>query len=179
MKKKSDKKTQGLRVGKRIRVREVRVINADGEQLGVMPTWKAMQVAEEAELDLVEVSPSANPPVCKVMDFGKYKYDEAKRERERKKKQQIVETKEIKFKPDIAQHDFDVKLKKVREFLEGRNKVRLVVQFKGRQMAHPETGRNLLQRVCESVTDLADTSDRSSMEGKRMNMMLLPKRKAA
>lgn len=176
MKKHDKKKKQhGLRVGRRIRAKEVRLIDADGKQVGVMPTWKAMKIAEEADLDLVEISPNGNPPVCKVMDYGKHKYEEAKREKERKKNQQVTETKEVKFRPDIAQHDFDVKLRKVREFLEAKNKVKLVVQFKGRQMAHPETGRELLRRVCEAVSEIGDAAQ-SSMEGRRMNMMLAPKK---
>ncbi len=110
------------------------------------------------------------------MDYGKFKYDSSKRERERRKKQHIVELKEVKFRPDIAQHDFDVKIKKVRGFLEDNNKVKLVVQFKGRQMAHPETGRSLLERVCATVEDVGNAPVQTGMEGKHMSVVLVPKK---
>lgn len=162
-------------MGRRIRAREVRVIDHEGEQRGIMPTHEAMNLAAEAGLQLVEVNPKANPPVCKVMDYGKYKYETAKRERETKKNQKTLELKEVKFRPKTHGHDFDFKLRHVRRFIEDGDKVKLVVQFRGREVIHPETGRDILDRVCKGVADIATVIQIAQMEGNRMNMVLAPK----
>lgn len=140
-----------------------------------MPTSEAMDIAATAGLQLVEVNPKANPPVCKIMDYGKYKYETAKREREAKKHQKTLELKEVKFRPKTHGHDFDFKLRHVRRFLEDGDKVKLVVQFRGREVIHPETGKDILDRVCKGVTDLATVVQMANMEGNRMNMVLGPK----
>lgn len=140
-----------------------------------MPTHEAMNLAAEAGLQLVEVNPKANPPVCKVMDYGKYKYETAKRERETKKNQKTLELKEVKFRPKTHGHDFDFKLRHVRRFIEDGDKVKLVVQFRGREVIHPETGRDILDRVCQGAADIAITIQSAQMEGNRMNMVLAPK----
>jgi translation initiation factor IF-3 len=172
-----DKKKSYIRVGRRIRSQEVRVIDESGKQFGIMPTDAALNMAEELELDLVEVNPNSYPPVCKIMNYGKHKYETAKRDRERRKNQRAVATKEIKFRPDIAQHDLDTKVRKVRQFLENGHKVKLVMQFRGRQSIHPETGAEVLRRVHETVLDMLSTGAfRPAMEGSQcMNLVLVPK----
>ena len=164
-----------LRINHRIRVPEVRVIGEDGEQLGVMPTHEALRLAEERGVDLVEISPRAFPPVCRIMDYGKYKYDEAKKKQQARKKASTVETKEIKFRPKTEEHDMDFKVKHVRRFLEGGNKVRLAVVFRGREITHPQTGMNVLNRVVEATGDLATVEVTPNMEGRRMIMIIAPK----
>ncbi|MCA9699673.1 MAG: translation initiation factor IF-3 [Myxococcales bacterium] len=163
------------RVGRRIRVREVRVIDADGSQLGIMQTHDAMARADEQGLQLVEVNPKTSPPVCKIMDYGKFKYETAKRDRETKKNKKSQELKEVKFRPKTHDHDFDFKVKHARRFLEDGNKVRLLVQFRGREITHPETGRDVLNRVVKEVMDLATVGQIPAMEGNRMSMILAPK----
>lgn len=142
-----------------------------------MPTSEAMDLAAEAGLQLVEVNPKGNPPVCKVMDYGKFKYETAKREREAKKNTKTQELKEVKFRPKTHGHDFDFKLAHVRRFLTDGDKVKLVVQFRGREVTHPETGRAILDRVIQGCVDLATVLQTASMEGNRMNMVLAPKAK--
>lgn len=154
----------------------MRVIDGNGEQRGIMPTAQALELANEAGLQLVEVNPKANPPVCKVMDYGKFKYESAKREREAKKNQKTFELKEVKFRPKTHGHDFDFKLRHVRRFLEDGDKVKLVVQFRGREVTHPETGRDILDRVVKGVVDLATVMQIAQMEQNRMSMVLAPKR---
>src|SRR5688572_27811234 len=165
---------QGLRINHRIRVPEVRVI-ADEEQLGVMPTHEALRLAEEKGLDLVEISPRAFPPVCRIMDYGKYKYEEAKKKQQARKRASTVETKEIKFRPKTEGHDMDFKVKHVRRFLEAGNKVRLAVVFRGREITHPQTGMNVLNRVVERCSDIATVEATPNMEGRRMIMVIAPK----
>src|SRR3954462_4154295 len=165
---------QGLRINHRIRVPEVRVI-AEEEQLGIMPTHEALRLAEEKGLDLVEISPRAFPPVCRIMDYGKYKYEEAKKKQQQRKKASTVETKEIKFRPKTEEHDMDFKVKHVRRFLEGGNKVRLAVVFRGREITHPQTGMKVLNRVVELCADIATVEATPNMEGRRMIMVIAPK----
>jgi translation initiation factor IF-3 len=173
---------QGLRINHRIRVPEIRVI-LEEEQLGIMPTHEALRLAEEKGLDLVEISPRAFPPVCRIMDYGKYKYEEAKKKQQQRKKASTVETKEIKFRPKTEEHDMDFKVKHVRRFLEGGNKVRLAVVFRGREITHPQTGMKVLNRVVELCADIATVEATPNMEGRRMIMVIAPKpnvvRKAA
>ena len=165
---------QGLRINHRIRVPEVRVI-ADEDQLGILPTHEALRLAEEKGLDLVEISPRAFPPVCRIMDYGKYKYEEAKKKQQARKRASTVETKEIKFRPKTEEHDMAFKVKHVRRFLEGGNKVRLAVVFRGREITHPKTGMNVLDRVVELCSDIAAVEATPNMEGRRMIMVIAPK----
>jgi translation initiation factor IF-3 len=140
-----------------------------------MTTQDAMDLAATAGLQLVEVNPKAVPPVCKIMDYGKFKYETAKRERDAKKNQKTSEVKEVKFRPKTHEHDFDFKLRHIRRFLGEGDKVRLVVQFRGREITHPETGRAILDRVCKGVVDLATVAQMAQLEGNRLNMVLAPK----
>jgi translation initiation factor IF-3 len=156
-------------------MREVRVIDQDGEQRGVMGIAEALALADTAGMQLVEVNPKATPSVCKIMDYGKFKYEVAKREREARKHQKALDVKEVKFRPRTHEHDFDFKLKHVRRFLDDGDKVRLVVQFRGREVVHPETGRVILERVCRYVADLATVAQLAQLEGTRMGMVLAPK----
>ena len=165
---------QGLRINHRIRVPEIRVI-AEEEQLGVLPTHEALRLAEERGLDLVEISPRAFPPVCRIMDYGKYKYEEAKKKQQARKRASTVETKEIKFRPKTEEHDMAFKVKHVRRFVEGGNKVRLAVVFRGREITHPQTGMNVLNRVVEMCNDIATVEATPNMEGRRMIMVIAPK----
>lgn len=151
------------------------MIDADGTQLGIIPTVDAMRRAEDQGLQLVEVNPKTNPPVCKIMDYGKFKYEVAKRERETKKTKKSQDLKEVKFRPKTHDHDFDFKVKHARRFLEDNDKVRLLVQFRGREITHPETGRDVLNRVVKEVMDLATVIQMPNMEGNRMSMILAPK----
>lgn len=164
----------GLRINHRIRVPEIRVIFEE-EQLGVMPTHEALRLAEEKGLDLVEISPRAFPPVCRIMDYGKYKYEEAKKKQQARKRASTTETKEIKFRPKTEEHDMAFKVKHVRRFLEGGNKVRLAVVFRGREITHPQTGMNVLNRVVELCSDIASVELTPNMEGRRMIMVIAPK----
>jgi translation initiation factor IF-3 len=165
----------GPRVNGRIRAPEIRLIGADGENLGVVDPRKALMLAEEAGLDLVEISPNATPPVCKIMDFGKYKYETQKREAEARKKQKIIEIKEIKFRPGTDKHDYDVKMRSVMKFLEEGDKVKITLRFRGREMAHQELGLDLLNRVAEDVKDVAKIENMPKLEGRQMVMMIAPK----
>jgi translation initiation factor IF-3 len=166
----------GLRINHRIRVPEVRVIIDDGDaQAGVMPTHEALRLAEEKGLDLVEISPRAFPPVCRIMDYGKYKFEQNKKKQQARKHASTVEIKEIKFRPKTEGHDMDFKVKHVRRFLEGGNKVRLAVVFRGREITHPQTGKNVLDRVVAATADLSSVEVIPNMEGRRMIMIIAPK----
>ena len=164
----------GPRVNERIRSDEIRLIGADGENVGVVTPARGMQLAEEAGLDLVEISPNANPPVCKVMDFGKYKYEQQKRESEARKNQKIIEIKEIKFRPNTDTHDYDVKMRNVFKFLENGDKVKVTLRFRGREMAHIDLGRRLLERVAADIEDFGKVESMPKMEGRQMVMMINP-----
>ncbi len=144
--------------------------------MGVISPEKAMVLAEQAGLDLVEISPNATPPVCKIMDFGKYKYETQKKESEARKKQHVIEIKEIKFRPNTDTHDYDVKMRSVFKFLEGGDKVKVTLRFRGREMAHLELGRKLLERVAEDVTDHGKVEAIPRLEGRQMVMMINPTR---
>ncbi len=154
---------------------EVRVIADDGGQLGVMPTHEAMRMAEEKGLDLVEVSPKAVPPVCRIMDYGKFKYEQSKKTNQAKKHASVIEIKEIKFRPKTDVHDYEFKVSHIRRFLEEGNKVRLVIAFRGREIVHPETGRAMLEKVIKSCTDVAHVEQIPMMDGRRMVMVVSPK----
>nr|WP_239032443.1 MULTISPECIES: translation initiation factor IF-3 [unclassified Leisingera] len=150
------------------------MIGADGDNAGVVTPARAMEMAAEAGLDLVEISPNANPPVCKIMDFGKFKYEQQKRESEARKKQKIIEVKEVKFRPNTDTHDYDVKMRNVYKFLENGDKVKVTLRFRGREMAHQNLGRELLERVAEDIKELGKVENMPKMEGRQMIMMIGP-----
>jgi len=161
-------------VNDRIRATEIRLIGAEGENLGVVSPAKAMSLADEAGLDLVEISPNAVPPVCKIMDFGKFKYEQQKKEAEARKKQKIIEIKEVKFRPGTDTNDYDVKMRNVYKFLENGDKVKITLRFRGREMAHQNLGRELLERVAGDVDGLGKVENMPKMEGRQMVMMIGP-----
>jgi translation initiation factor IF-3 len=162
-------------VGRRIRVPEVRVIGANGDQIGVIPTHEALKLAEDQGLELVEVNPRAVPPVCKVMDFGKFKYETSKKEKASRKHQSTIVLKEIKLRPKTDDHDLDFKVKHIRRFLSEGNKCKLVTVFRGREIVHPETGQAMLDQVIKMVADIATVEQRAMMEGRRMVMVIGPR----
>ena len=170
---------ENLRINEEIRVREVRVTTAEGEQLGIMQVRDALQMAIEQNLDLVEVAPTARPPVCRLMDYGKFKYEQQKRDKEAKKKQKIVTIKEVKLRPNIEDHDFDVKKKNALRFLEDGDKVKVTIMFRGRELSHPELGRVLLVRMAKELADIANVERDPKLEGKNMIMILNPKQQQA
>ena len=164
----------GPRINERIRAPEIRLIGAEGENLDVVTPERAMQLAEDAGLDLVEISPNASPPVCKIMDHGKYKYEQQKRESEARKKQKTIEVKEVKFRPNTDVHDYDVKMRNVTRFLEAGDKVKVTLRFRGREMAHQNLGRELLERVADDIQELGKVENMPKMEGRQMVMMIGP-----
>ncbi|MFQ1702319.1 translation initiation factor IF-3 [Loktanella agnita] len=164
----------GPRINDRIRGGDIRLIGADGENVGVTAPDKALRMAEEAGLDLVEISPNANPPVCKIMDYGKFKYETQKKEAEARKKQKTIEIKEIKFRPNTDSHDYEVKMRNVYKFLESGDKVKITLRFRGREMAHQELGRQLLERVSEDTKELGRVENFPKMEGRQMVMLIGP-----
>ena len=159
----------------RIRGGDIRLIGADGENIGVVSPNRALMLAEEAGLDLVEISPTAVPPVCKIMDYGKFKYETQKREAEARKKQHIIEIKEIKFRPGTDDHDYQVKMRSVMKFLGEGDKVKVTLRFRGREMAHQQLGLDLLNRVASDVGDAGKIEQMPKLEGKQMVMMIGPK----
>tara|TARA_B100000686_G_scaffold86684_1_gene93558 strand:- start:287 stop:892 length:606 start_codon:yes stop_codon:yes gene_type:complete len=158
-----------------IRVREVSVIGDDGEPLGTVPTEEAIRIAEDQGLDLVEVAPNSNPPVCRIMDYGKHKYKASKKAHEAKKNQKVVHVKEVKFRPNTDQHDFDFKIKHVQRFLENGDKAKVVIFFKGREIVHREFGQKVLERVAEKTEDIAIIEQSAKQEGRTLVMVLAPK----
>ncbi len=164
----------GPRVNGRIRAPEIRLIGADGENVGVVTPARAMDLAAEAELDLVEISPNATPPVCKIMDYGKFKYETQKKEAEARKKQKVIEVKEVKFRPGTDTHDYDVKMRNVLKFLEKGDKVKVTLRFRGREMAHQDLGRQLLERIAGDITEIGKVDNMPKMEGRQMVMMISP-----
>jgi len=164
-----------LYINHQIKDKEVRVINTDGSQLGIMPTEKAIALAEEKELDLCLISPKAVPPVCKIMDYGKYRFEMSKREKEARKKQKIIEIKEIQLSPNIELHDMKVKAKKAFEFLESGDKIKVTIRFRGRQMAHTELGFEVMNKFYEIVQEKAAIELQPKLEGKNMMMVLVSK----
>ncbi len=167
---------RGPRVNYQIKIASVRVIDDEGAQLGIMEVHEARRIAEERGLDLVEVAPNARPPVCKIMDYGRYKYEQAKKEKEARKKQHHITVKEMKFRPKIDDHDYDFKVAHVREFLEKGDKVKLTIMFRGREMMHQEFGRAILDRVKEDIADLAIVEQTPKSEGRNMTMVVAPSR---
>ena len=165
----------GPRINEEIRVREVHLIMQDGANKGTVPIAEALSVAQEAGLDLVEISPNATPPVCKLLDFGKYKYAEQKKAAEARKKQKVVEVKELKYRPMIDDHDYDVKMRAMARFFEEGDKVKITLRFRGREMAHQELGTQLLARVKEDTAKMAKVEMEPRFEGRQMIMILAPR----
>ena len=163
-----------LNVNEKIRAREVRLINQNGENLGIISSREALDMAREVGLDLLEISPLANPPVCKIMDYGKWKYEEQKKLSEAKKAQKVVEIKELKIRPNIDVHDFQVKVKAARRFIEDGNKVKFTVRFKGREISNQDAGLSLLNRIKEELGDIIKIDKEPSMEGRQMVMFVVP-----
>jgi len=164
-----------VRVNRQIRISPLRVIAADGEQLGIMELEVALAAADAAGLDLVEVAPLARPPVVRIMDFGKFKFEQAKMARQARKKQHVIQLKEVKFRPGIDEHDFETKVRHARRFLEEGNKVKVTLMFRGRQITHPELGQQVVARVAETLADLAKVETAAKLEGKQLTMILTPK----
>ena len=164
-----------MRINEEIRAREVRVITADGEQLGIMSGRAAQQLAVERHLDLVEIAPTAKPPVCKIMDYGKFRYEQQKREKEARKKQKTFDIKEVKLRPGIEDHDFNVKYKNAVRFLEDGDKVKVTIMFRGRELSHPELGEVLLNKMAEQLKEIAGVERVPKLEGKNMIMIVAPK----
>ena len=162
------------RINERIRVPEVRLIGPDGEQIGLLKTSEALAYAQERDLDLVEVAPDAKPPVCRALDYSKYKYEQAQKQKAARKHQQTIVVREIKFRPKIAQHDYDTKVGHVTRFLRHKDKVKITIMFRGREMAHPDRGRALLERIAEELHDLAVVEQSPLQDGRNMTMMLAP-----
>ena len=164
-----------MRINEEIRAREVRVITADGEQLGIMSGRAAQQLAVERHLDLVEIAPTAKPPVCKNMDYGKFRYEQQKREKEARKKQKTFDIKEVKLRPGIEDHDFNVKYKNAVRCLEDGDKVKVTIMFRGRELSHPELGEVLLNKMAEQLKEIAVVERVPKLEGKNMIMIVAPK----
>lgn len=164
------------RINKEIDVAEVRLIDEEGNQVGVVSIQKALQLAEDADLDLVEISPNAEPPVCRILDFSKYYYQKERKSRELKKKQHIVQIKEIKFGPNTDDHDYNFKKNNALRFLKQHNKVKFTVKFKGRQMAHKELGYNVLERLVEDLKELVDVDTKPASEKNLLTMIVSPKK---
>ena len=166
----------GPRINDRIRVPEIRLIGANGENLGVMSPERALTLAEDAGLDLVEISPNAAPPVCKIMDYGKFKYETQKKEAEARRNQKTFEIKEVKFRPGTDTHDYEVKMRAVFKFLDEGDKVKVTLRFRGREMAHMELGRQLLEKIAEDVKEQGKVESMPKLEGRQMVMMIAPLR---
>ena len=164
-----------MRINEEIRAREVRLTSATNEQLGIVQLRDALQMAIEQNLDLVEVAPTAKPPVCRIMDFGKFKFEQQKREKEVKKKQKMVNVKEVKLRPNIEDHDFEVKFKNAQRFLDDGDKVKVTIMFRGRELSHPELGRKVLDKMALQIKDIANIERGAKLEGKNMIMILAPK----
>lgn len=171
----SQTRTPENRVNERIRVPQVRVIGEDGEQIGVLTTREALEMARTRGLDLVEVAPNVRPPVCRILDYGKYKYEQNRRARKAKKKQHQMQLKEVKMRPKIEEHDYGFKVQHAREFLEDRDKVKLTVMFRGREMAHPELGHRLIQKVIAALDDIALVESSPRSEGRTLTAVLSPR----
>ena len=174
---KSGKPFDLTRVNTRIRVPEVRLIGADGGQMGLFQTRDALNKARDLGLDLVEISPNARPPVCKIMDYGKYKYEQSNKQHEAKKKQVVIHLKEMQIRPSTGEHDFQVKVEHIRRFLEHGDKAKVTVRFRGRELAHTETGRAMLDKVVKELSDISEVDQMPRREGKVIHLILKPKGK--
>ncbi|MGA8942590.1 MAG: translation initiation factor IF-3 [Thermoactinomyces sp.] len=168
-------KEQQHQVNESIRAREVRLIGVDGSQLGIKPVREALRLAQEANLDLVNVAPQAKPPVCRIMDYGKYRYEQSKREKEARKNQKTIQIKEVRLSPTIEENDVQTKLSNVKKFLKKGNKVKLTIRFRGREITHQELGRRILDRMSREVEEYAEIERAPKLEGRQMIMILAPK----
>ncbi|MBX9634525.1 MAG: translation initiation factor IF-3 [Magnetospirillum sp.] len=168
-------KNDGPRVNREIDARSIRLVGAEGEMIGVVTLREGLVMAEEAGLDLVEVSPNAEPPVCKILDFGKFKYEVQKKKNEAKKKQKVIEVKEIKLRPSIDDNDYGVKMRNMRKFLEEGDKVKVTLRFRGRELAHQDLGMRVLERVRDDLEDLGKVEQIPKMEGRQMVMVISPR----
>ena len=166
---------EGPRVNEDIDSAQVRLVDADGEMIGVVPTEEALDRAADAGLDLVEVSPNADPPVCKILDFGKLKYENQKKKAEARKKQKTIDVKEIKMRPGIEEHDYQVKMRSMRRFIDDGDKVKVTLRFRGREMAHQDLGAKVLDRVRDDMDELAKVEQFPQMEGRQMTMVFAPR----
>ncbi|MBC2769559.1 translation initiation factor IF-3 [Pusillimonas sp. 7-48] len=166
------------RINGEIRVPEVRLIGVDGDQLGIVKVADALQLAEDHEVDLVEIAPNADPPVCRLMDYGKFKYQEQKRQAEAKAKQKVIQVKEVKFRPGTDEGDYQVKLRNLRRFIEDGDKAKVTLRFRGREMAHQELGMRVLERVRDDLSELCQVEAMPKLEGRQMVMVLAPRKKA-
>ena len=163
-------------INEQIRDREIRLIGEDGEQLGIMSAREAMKIAQEAELDLVKIAPAAKPPVCKIIDYGKYKYEQARKEKEAKKKQKTVEVREVRLSPNIDTNDLNTKINNEKKFISKVNKVKVKLRFRGREMAHVQQSKHILDDFAETLADVAVVEKPAKMEGRAMSMVLAEKR---
>ena len=163
-------------INEQIRDREIRLIGEDGEQLGIMSAREAMKIAQEAELDLVKIAPAAKPPVCKIIDYGKYRYEQARKEKEAKKKQKTIEVKEVRLSPNIDVNDLNTKVGAARKFIEKGNKVKVTLRFRGREMAHMQSSKHILDDFAEQLKDVASVDKPPKIEGRNMTMFLTEKR---
>ena len=163
-------------INEQIRDREIRLIGEDGEQLGIMSAREAMKIAQEAELDLVKIAPAAKPPVCKIIEYGKYKYEQARKEKEAKKKQKTVEVKEVRLSPNIDTNDLNTKINNAKKFISKGNKVKVTLRFRGREMAHVQQSKHILDDFAETLADVAVVEKPAKMEGRAMSMVLAEKR---
>lgn len=166
---------QEQQINEEIRDKEVRLISAEGEQLGIMSAAEALKLAEEANLDLVKIAPMAKPPVCKIMDYGKFRFEKAKKEKEAKKNQKIIETKEIRLSLNIDVHDFETKINHAKKFLADGNKLKVSIRFRGREMAHPELGLEVMQKAEAALAECANVEKAAKLEGRQMLMFMAPK----
>jgi translation initiation factor IF-3 len=164
-----------VRINDRIRVPQVRVVGADGAQVGLLPTYEALEMARGAGLDLVEVSPTSRPPVCRIMDYGKFKYEQSKRLRKAKKHQHVTRMKEVKLRPKIEEHDYQFKMEHARQFLSERDKVKVSVTFRGRELAHQDLGHKIIQRVIVDLAEFGQVEMAARMEGRILTMVMIPK----
>ena len=162
-------------INEEIRDKEVRLISNDGEQLGIVPIQKAQDIAVEKGMDLVKIAPQAKPPVCKIMDYGKFRFEQAKREKEARKNQHVIEVKEIRMSPGIGENDFNTKLKNGQKFLQGGDRLKVTIRFRGREMAHTNIGEQLLRDFAAKCADIANLDKQPKLEGRNMSMFLSPK----
>ncbi|NWG03827.1 MAG: translation initiation factor IF-3 [Syntrophaceae bacterium] len=163
-----------VRINREIRAKEVRVVDPEGKQLGILPVFEALRLASHYELDLVEVSPKSEPPVCRIMDYGKFKYQQSKKAHEAKKKQAVVHIKEVKMRPKTEEHDFQFKLRHIERFLKEGNKTKVTIVFRGRELAHPDLGKNMLARVTEEAKEWGKVEQTPKFEGRNFIMVLSP-----
>jgi translation initiation factor IF-3 len=165
---------KNARVNEGIRAKEVRLVGPDGNQIGIKPIEEALAMAEELDLDLVEVAPQAQPPVCKIMDYGKYRYEQTVKMKEARKKQSVITYKEMKLRPKIDRHDYEIKRKHIERFLNAGSKVKVTIMFRGREMSHTELGRNLLEQLADELADLGTVESMPKLDGRNMQMIMAP-----